>query len=207
MNIDKLDTISITSLDLTQPLAFLSFKYSKVFIPPPAGLYVEGHSSPILVEGETYLCDSKKFVYHRSLHINRDIYNTNDELILDYNKLSNLLTITPDFPIVERKFLVGLIESFINGSVIHSYNEDYSYLELLDPAYSKEEILDAIETDLKMIRNRVCEFIGSDEKSVYQLMINRYQLMIVKRESYQILEWFMYKEKERLDKLNECSIE
>lgn len=207
MDIEKLDTISITSLDLTQALSFLSFKYAKVFIKPTAGLYLKGQVKPILVEGETYLCESKKFVYNTRVPIVKDVFDTNDVLLLDFNKYSHLLTTEPDFPIIERMFLVGLIESFINGSVIHSYNEDYSYLELLNPAYSKEDTVEAIETDLKMVRNRVCDFIGSDEKSVYQLMINRYQLMIVKRESYQILEWFMYKEKERLDKLNERSIE
>lgn len=207
MDIEKLDTISITSLDLTQALSFLSFKYAKVFIKPTAGLYLKGHVKPILVEGETYLCDSKKFIYDTNIPIVKDVFDTNDALLLDFNKQSHLLTTEPDFPIIERLFLVGLIESFINGSVIHSYNEDFSYLELLDPAYSKEDTIDAIETDLKMVRNRVCDFIGSDEKSVYQLLVNRYQLMIVKRESYQILEWFMYKEKQRIVEQNEHRIE
>jgi len=201
--INQLETLGVLRINIKDVVDYINYKYDVTFIDPPEGVYHRNEIDPILVKGEVYRATDCTFICDGTVEqIYSNVFDVKNRLLLDYKRSSGLLSKEPTNPFVERLFILGVIENFINSQVSHSYNEDDRYISFLNPMYDVEEVLDVITSTLGGVRNAVRDFIGKDENNVYHLQCRNYELFIFKKEDYRILEWHHYKHKELMDRLN-----
>lgn len=185
---------------LEQASYILTDEVQHILVPPPRGLYVKGHITPILNDSGVYYPrskignpDARILDFDEMFKLREDIVDENNTVIINSQNLigrPHLFTTKPELPISAALVCYNVLVEYLFKYCKHARGVKSSHISnFIKPEYQEEFNEDYFENPLENALDELYEFIRRYDWNIYFHRLNGTTLVIERYCDFRVYEY------------------